>query len=89
MEEPRIFKEKESKIGPLIGSLVIVIVLVVGALYFLSQRITERKIEIDKEEKVQQETITEMDSLEKELQELNVEVIDQDIANIETDFDSI
>lgn len=55
MEERKIFQEKESKAGPLIGSLIIVIVLVVGALYFLSQRIAERKIEIEHEEKVQQE----------------------------------
>ena len=89
MEERKIFQEKESTVGPLIGSLIIIIILVTGALYFLSKKIDERKIEITQEEKDQQEVVTEMDSLEKELNDLNIDSIDKDVEDIEETFDSI
>jgi hypothetical protein len=89
MEESRIFREKESKFGPLIGSLIIVVVLAVGGLYFLSQRVSERKLELTKEKNDQQEVTTEMDSLEKELNELKIDEIDKGVSDIEKEFDSI
>jgi uncharacterized protein YxeA len=89
MEERKLFQEKESTVGPLIGSLIIIIVLVTGALFFLSKKIDERKIEITQEEKDQQEVINEMDSLEKELNDLNIDSVDKDVEDIEKEFYSI
>lgn len=83
MNEETIFQEKESKVGPLIGSLIVVVVLVVGALYFLSQKINDIKAEIS-----QEEITTEMNSLEQELVDLNIDSVDQDVEEIEKEFDS-
>lgn len=50
MEENSFFKEKESKVGPMIGSLIIIVVIVVGGLFYLSQKVNERKEELKMQE---------------------------------------
>jgi Tfp pilus assembly protein PilO len=68
MEENSIFKEKESKAGPMIGSLIIIIVIVVGGLFYLSQKIEERKNQIKQDEQSQKLLIEDKNISDKNLE---------------------
>lgn len=46
-QEPQgIFKEKESKVGPIVGSIIVIIIIVIGGLYFWSTLVEEKQEEI-------------------------------------------
>lgn len=91
--------QKDGTTGPLIGSIVIIILIAVGGLYFLSSLINQKTVKIvEKEnlettqnEKVIEETIQQSDSvdietIEADLRATDFEVLDTVIQDIEKEF---
>ncbi len=84
------FQEKESKTGPVIGSIIVILIILVGGLFFLSKQIDERKIEITNEKsQFEQETVNDISSLDQEIDALNLGEVDKELDKINQEFDSI
>lgn len=91
--------QKDSTVGPLIGSIVIILIVIVGGLYFWGALVTSKKSEIENQEILQEQTNTveieqaakqsssdEVDSIEADLQATNIDELDSGIADIEKEF---
>lgn len=85
-QNSQIFSQKDSKFGPMIGSIIIIIIILVGGLYFLSVNIEEKKSAITNEE---QQVVEETTKIEAEIDNLNFEEIENDLDQIEAEFDSL
>lgn len=88
--------QKDSTVGPLIGSIVIILIVIVGGLYFWGALITNKKAEIrntdlleeqadalEIEQAAQQSTSTDIGSIEADLNATNVDGLDGDISDID------
>jgi len=82
-----VFKEKESKVGPLIGSIIIIIIIVVGGIYFLSTQV--ERINTETQETVQDEALVETTNIGEDLNDLNLNDIDAELDAIDAEFDTI
>jgi hypothetical protein len=54
--ENPIFKEKESRVGPVIGSIIVIIVIIVGGLYFWSTLIEDKQEQIEDQSSTEEQT---------------------------------
>jgi len=82
--------KKEEHFGPIIGSVIIVILIILGGLYFWKSLIKENKVEENKEQV--QNTNTDLTSVTKELEDITGtstdETIDQELQEIEKEIDA-
>lgn len=83
--EGTVFKEKESRVGPIIGSLIIIVIILVGGIYFWSQQIENQKIE--NEEAAEVTTEDDMVQIENDLEDLNFENIDAELEALDQEFE--
>jgi hypothetical protein len=84
--EGTVFKEKESKVGPMIGSIIVIIIIIVGGLYFWSNYVEDIKQDAVSSE---EEVVNEIENLENELDDLNLDSIEEELDAIDEEFDSI
>lgn len=83
MKNPNnIDKQKNSNsVGPIIGSVIVIIVLLVGGLYFWAQQ-------LNKQERQRQEILKSEAEQEKELARLKLESA-QDLKDIQAEIDAL
>ena len=79
---------KDSKVGPMIGSIIIIILILVGGLYFLGSLVAVKKTEIQTEQAIeeQQETAS-VENTAKQSQDDSVTSIETDLKS--TDIDNL
>jgi uncharacterized protein HemX len=95
--EGTVFKEKESKVGPVIGAIIVILIIVVGGIYFWSVQIEESRPSEQSEEMIggdqfsepAEDPIEEANQIQKELDDLNLEDIDAELDAIDAEFDAI
>ena len=68
--------KKDGKVGPFIGSAIIIILIIVGGMYFWGS-IVEKRF-----------GTTSTNSLEQDADEINVEELDKEMVEIEAEFDA-
>lgn len=91
--------QKDSTVGPLIGSIVIILIVIIGGLYFWGSLITSKKAEIEEknlledqikalevEQTAKQSTSTDVNSIEADLKTTNVDSLDSEISDIDKEF---
>ena len=83
--EGTVFKENESKVGPMIGSIIIILIIVIGGIYFWMQRTAVNDI-ADTKSAVTEE---EVEDIESDLDTLDIDSIDTEIEAIEAEFDAL
>ncbi len=75
--------QKNSTVGPIIGSIIVIILIIGGGLYFFSLAINARKVQI------RQEQIEEEQKKTKQIENIIKQSNSDDINDIETDLNSI
>lgn len=91
--------QKDSTTGPLIGSIIIIVILIIGGLYFLGSLIRQREVQIKEketfetmqnetllEQTVQQSGSDDLKTIEADLEATNFDVLDSAIEDIEKEF---
>jgi uncharacterized protein HemX len=91
--------QKDSTVGPMIGSIVIILIVIIGGLYFWGSLITEKKSEIQTEDALQEQSETleveqtakqsasdDTSSIEADLEATNVDSLDSGIEDIDSEF---
>jgi uncharacterized protein HemX len=91
-QEPQatVFQEKESKVGPIIGSLIVIVIILVGGIYFWSTQI--EKINSNQnsqtEEQEENQDLSEVNSVEAELETIDFDSIDAELDAIDAEFEA-
>ena len=78
-------KEQESEIGTITGTVIIILVLLVGAFYFFEQRMQKQnqiREEINKNMAAVGTTSDEITDLEKDVNSINTDTADTGINNL-------
>lgn len=91
--------KKDSTVGPLVGSIIIILIITVGGLYFLGTLISTKKNQIQAEQSIteQQETLKveetakqsesdDVKSIEADLKSTNIDNLDTGLTDIEKEF---
>jgi uncharacterized protein HemX len=89
--EGTVFQEKESKIGPMIGSIIVIIIIIVGGIYFWSQQVEDKKTDMKNNTPQTEEIdpIKEAEEIEAELDDLGLEDLDAELDAIDAEFEAI
>jgi hypothetical protein len=90
---------RDGTAGPLIGSIIIILTILIGGLYFWGSIIIERKNQIETQEAVQdqaaeaetaaitsQSTSDESTSIEADLNATNIDSVDADIEAVDSEY---
>ena len=77
--------EKESRVGPVVGIIIVVIVLVLGALYFWGQKLSNGTGDALTETLNQQGVSDELNAIEADLGATVIESLDNDLEEETTD----
>jgi hypothetical protein len=90
---------KDSTVGPMIGSVIVILIILVGGLYFLGSLVAVKKTEIETEQAIQdqQETTSventakqseddSVSSIETDLKATDIDSLDKDFIEIEKEF---
>lgn len=72
--------QKDSSVGPLIGSIIIIIIIISGGLYFLSSLVSIKKTEIQTKQETEQQNETII------IEETAKQSSSDSVADIETDL---
>ena len=89
----------DSTIGPLIGSIIIIVLIILGGLYFLSSMVLNKKTEIEVqkiqtqqadtyqiEQTAKQSTTDDVTSIESDLKSTNIDSLDIKLDKIDEEF---
>ena len=78
--------KKDSNFGPTIGSVIIIILIILGGLYFLGYTINKENMETPAMESNERND-SEIDQISNELDSENIDEVDNDIKKIEAELD--
>jgi amino acid transporter len=91
--------QKDSTVGPMIGSIIVIITIVVGGLYFLGSFILNKKTEIKAgqiqqeqadtlqvEQTAKQSASDDVKSIESDIKATNIDTIDKGLSDIDKEF---
>lgn len=91
--------QKDRTLGPLIGSIIIIVLMITGALYFWASLIQQRNAQIQANQELEElqretviiETVTQSDSdsledIETDLEVTNLNVADDFLSEIQKEF---
>lgn len=91
--------KQDSTIGPMIGSIIIILLIVVGGLYFLGSLISTKKAEIQVkkvqeeqsdtnliEQTAKQSTSDKVPAIEADLKATNIDSVDKGLTDIDKEF---
>lgn len=91
--------KQDSKVGPLVGSIIIILIFIIGGLYFWGSIITNRKLELETQAALQKQAETaemervaqqsssdETNSIEADLKATNVDSLKGDITDITKEY---
>jgi hypothetical protein len=78
--------KKQGNIGPIIGIIIIVVLMILGGIYYLGSRVKEQVL-IEKEAGIIQDI--EINNIEKELNSEELENIDTELEQLEKEFDNL
>ncbi len=80
--------QKDSTVGPLIGSVIVILVIIIGGLYFWGTLISSKKVQLESEQKqADQIEAQQIEDAAKQSGSDDVNSIDADIRS--TDIDSL
>ncbi|MFA7193710.1 MAG: hypothetical protein WC087_02240 [Candidatus Paceibacterota bacterium] len=77
------------KVGPLVGSVIIILIIILGAFYLFSTIKEKVNVEVENPETTQTETVNESDEItdiEAELNSTEVEDMEEELKSIEAEF---
>jgi hypothetical protein len=90
---------KDSTVGPLIGSIIVILLILIGGLYFLSSLISTKKTEIQVEQAQEEQADTlkveeaakqsnsdDVQSIEADLKATNIDSLDKGLTEIDKEF---
>ena len=91
MSEGTVFQEKDSKVGPIIGSIIIILIILFGGVYFWSQQVEEQKLEnqmMDESQNHNDNISAEADinKIEVDLSSLNLDQIDKELDELDQEL---
>ena len=91
--------KKDSTVGPMIGSIIVICIIIVGGLYFLGSLISNKKNEIQIEQSAEQQqeilkveetakqsNSDDVQSIEADLKATNIDNLDTGLTDIEKEF---
>ena len=91
--------QKDSKVGPLIGSIIVILVIIFGGLYFWGSIISNQKQQIQNDQILDEQaqktqldaTVTQSNSddaasIESDLNATNIDSLDSDFGDIEKEY---
>ncbi len=89
-------KTKEGSVGPIIGSIIVIILIILGGIYFLTAIQTSSEIPNQPQESEQQSVIDladqeidqEVSQIEAEVENLDFDEIDKELEQIEAELDA-
>lgn len=84
--EPTTSQTQDSGIGAIAGSVIVVLVIIAGAFYLLDTIRTQKQSQQPVTETSTTQDATSTADLEAELESINVEDIDTELADIEASF---
>ncbi len=89
-KEPQaiVFQEKDSKIGPIIGSIIIIFIIAIGGIYFWSTQIEKINTEIMESDN-EEGFIEDVNQIDAELEAIDFEAIDSDLQAIDEEFSNL
>lgn len=76
---------KEGSVGPIIGSVIIILLIIMGGLYFWGSVIQKQRAEAELRKQARVEDIS---VIEKDLNETNIDALDADLMSIEAELDA-
>lgn len=76
---------KEGSVGPIIGSVIIILLIIMGGLYFLGSVIKKQQAEAEYRK---QNSAQDISVIEKDLNETNIDALDDDLMSIEAELDA-
>ena len=79
-------ENRPSSIGPLVGIIIILVVIILGGLYFWGQRLERNNYNPEPEQ--QQEESVGVADLEAELNSTNIDATDSELENIDAEFEA-
>jgi uncharacterized protein HemX len=96
--EGSVFKEKESKVGPIIGSIIIILIIIIGGIYFWSTQVEVQRSENEQENEMlkdeplaspeEYDPISAATQIEAEVDAIDFDEIDAELEAIEAEFSS-
>lgn len=84
MESIEATPEKSGGVGPVIGSIIVIIVIVLGGLYYLNSV----KVDIAKEEAPALNESSEIEAIEEDLNQTDLDNLDAEFSDIEAEIDA-
>ena len=90
--------KKDSTVGPLIGSIIIILIIAIGGLYFWGSLILDKKKEIQTQEVMEEQQDNETElllkqsssddtaSIEADLEAMTIDSVDDDFSSIESEY---
>jgi hypothetical protein len=86
-EAPKI--KKDGSVGPVIGSIIIIVLLVLGGIYYFTSINTAVAPVIENEPSTPTlSDSTEIEDIEKDLEETTTDDLDEELADIESEIDA-
>lgn len=82
-------EKKDGVVGPIIGSLVIIILIIIGGMYFWGS-VVEKKSNLDpiENEALLDVEATSIEDIENDLEETNLDDLDANLGEIEAEIDA-
>ena len=78
-------KREDRKVGPIVGALVIILLIIVGTLYFFGQRLNTQDQAIDTASTENSSQLANIDSVSESLQSIDSE-LDEQLIDIDYSF---
>ena len=81
--------KKDTGVGPIIGSIIIIILIVLGGLYFWGYVIEKNKTDFPEEvEKEEAGNMDDISQIEADLNSTNIDILESDMQKIDSEIDS-
>lgn len=77
--------KKEGSVGPIIGSVIIILLIIMGGLYFWGSIIQRQNENAARQRQMRTEDLS---GIEKDLNETNIDTLDSEMDSIEAELDA-
>jgi hypothetical protein len=91
--------QKNGTVGPIVGSIIVILLIIIGGLYYMGSMILSKKAQIEERKSLEEQTITiqveetvkqsdsdDVQSIEADLGSTNIDSLDQRLSDIEKEF---
>ncbi len=91
--------QKDGTAGPLIGSIIVILIILIGGLYFFGSLVSAKKAQVETEQALEEQNeilqveqtakqskSDDVTSIEADLNATNIDTVDKDLSDIEKEF---